>query len=93
MVGQPELFDSHRNNQMTLDEYIKLLMELREQMPGDTPVQKWLPAKGRHHAPPPKMTFAKTYKLPHGERRVPVGQFWHEGFDLADERGYRVVRV
>ena len=91
--SQPQLFDILRNDRMTLDEYIKHLQALRELLPGDTPVQKWLPAKGRHNAPVPTVAFAKTFRAVGSDRRVAVGQFWQDHFDLPNEQGHRCVRV
>lgn len=78
---------------MTLDDYIRHLQALRELMPGDTSIQKWLPSKGRHQAPIPTVAFAKTFPPFGSERRKAVGQFWHEFFDLPGEQGIRCIRV
>lgn len=77
---------------ITLGDYIALLQSLANTgVPLDTPVQKWLPARGRHDAPAPGVAFVwekdvKGVKLHHPLR------FWEE-HDGADQKGPLVIRV
>lgn len=77
---------------VTLDEYMAALARLREQVGGQVLVQKWMPSKGRHHAPMPHIAHGKVLD---GQKvkGVPIaGQFWQTQ-DGPSCKGPLVIRV
>ena len=70
-----------------LFDYIAELQSIAAQH-GNIPVEKWLPAKGRHGAPAPRIAYRRNY--PRGQQRTPA--FWNE-HDTEAQRGEMVVRI
>lgn len=77
---------------MTLSEYIVRLQELEARHGGNLPVQKWMPAKGRHDAPTPMLANARTYPAKRGSE-VPIMAFFNEEHDTPAQRGDPVIRI
>ena len=84
---------THHGSPITLDEYIARLEALRAEHGGTVLVQKWMPSKGRHHAPEPKVAFALVKTVMKGRVAIPAMQFWQKDADRADEKGPAVIRV
>ena len=72
--------------------YIEMLQELIAEH-GDLEVEKWMPAKGRHEAPAPKLAHRRRYAAPRDVHTGGVGSFFHEASDTEAQRGDPVIRV
>lgn len=72
---------------MTLGDYIKALQAIEAAEGPLVSVEKWMPAKGRHEAPPPVLANARRYE----RGRAPA--FYSEGHDNPTQKGQVVVRV
>lgn len=73
---------------MFLSEYITHLQTLAKEHGGMLEVEKWMPAKGRHSAPPPELAYSRKYPA-----RAGLPAFFHEPTDNEVQRGTPVVRV
>lgn len=71
----------------SLADYIQEL-QLILQTHGNLPVEKWLPARGRHGAPTPQIAYRRNY--PRGQQKTPA--FWNQ-HDTEAQRGEPVVRI
>lgn len=79
----------------TLDEYIADLLALRKANPGSSkwPVEKFLPSRGRHRAPPPMVGYRRVQLVKTSTGTKPVlGNFW-SSFDPPEEKGEPVIRL
>lgn len=72
---------------MMLGDYIAALEALRKEVGDLVEVEKWMPAKGRHSAPEPKILYARTYE------RNGLPAFYDERFDNPVQKGAPVIRV
>lgn len=91
-----DMLDMHGVRAMTLDEYIVALQLLKLSHPGagSLPVQKWMPGKARHSAPPPEIAYEKGVGLfAKGERRQITPAFWQPVHDFTSDKGDPVIRV
>jgi len=87
------MFEDPKENEVTdLDTYIKRLQELRVEH-GNLPVEKWMPAKGRHNAPMPELAYQRLYdkKSGRGSEEL-VKQFYHCD-DNPVQKGAPTIRV
>jgi hypothetical protein len=85
-------FEGSEEIDMDLDTYIKRLQELRAEH-GNLPVEKWMPAKGRHSAPLPELAYQRRYDKPKGcSGGELVGQFYHCD-DNPVQKGAPTIRV
>ena len=73
--------------QITLSEYIECLQALEREHGGMLLVQKWMPAKGRHDAPLPKLAYARKFE------RGGVPAFYNPAHDNEVQKGDPVIRV
>lgn len=71
----------------TLREYINHLQALESEHGPLLQVEKWMPAKGRHPAPRPTLSYARTYPSRGG-----MPAFYHES-DNPVQKGSPVIRV
>lgn len=71
----------------TLGDYIAKLQALEKQVGSMVEVEKWLPAKGRHTAPDPCISYARRYSIRHSTA------FYHEPTDTPAQKGQMVIRV
>lgn len=85
-----DIFDAD-TGQITLDDYIRKLETLRELVGGNTKVQKWTVAYGRHAAPNPVVAY--TPRLDQKKKEEEHHRFWNERHDLLSERGSLVIRI
>ena len=76
---------------ITLDEYIQRLQELREQHGGDLRVYRWTPMTGRRAAPEPKLAYTRRYEAKRGTEN-PAPQFYNE-HDSPTQRGDACIRL
>lgn len=76
----------------TLSEYIVELQKLEREGHGNLPVQKWMPAKGRHNAPAPVVAFTRVWPAKRGTED-PSPQFFNEENDTPAQRGDPVIRI
>lgn len=86
----PQLVD------VTLDQYIEELIQLRAQHPGSGswPVEKWMPSKGRHTAPLPAIAYRLARRICHGQRvMMQPPAFWQPGHDRPEDQGDAVIRI
>lgn len=72
---------------MLLHEYIAALQALEVENGGMVEVEKWMPAKGRHSAPTPVLTYARKYE------RAGLPQFYNPTYDNAVQKGDTVIRI
>lgn len=80
---------------LTLDQYIRALLALKASgVPGSTIVQKWLPSRGRHNAPPPVEAYMLA-RVVHKDAKPVMHPtaFWQEAHDRPEWKGELVVRV
>lgn len=75
---------------MLLSTYVRELRALLSQH-GDLEVEKWMPAKGRHEAPVPKVAYRRVFESSRGSIEV-VPQFYHPD-DNPVQCGDPVIRV
>lgn len=71
----------------SLDQYIQMLVDLREKVGGAVKVHRWSGPLGRHVAKDPKLAYVKV------GRQGLTESFWNENYDPLEARGPLVVRV
>lgn len=72
--------------------YIEMLQELIAEH-GDLEVEKWMPAKGRHEAPPPFLAHRRKYATNCVIAAGGIGSFYHPETDAPTQKGDPVIRV